>query len=77
MLEIDRAVGIAHYWTVDALVEQGSMTGLFQSTLDASRMKHGRVHNLLRHRWNCWRRRRFRKHWVRARHALTADRSGG
>jgi glycosyl transferase family 25 len=35
ILAIDQAVGTAHYWTVEALVEQGSMTGLFHSSTQA------------------------------------------
>jgi glycosyl transferase, family 25 len=68
---IDRAEGVAQYWPQDAMVEQGSVIGLFDSVLDASRMKHSRVYNVARHRWTRWRRRTWRKRWVRAMHALT------
>ena len=37
---IDRQQGVAQYWPQDAMVEQGSVVGLFDSVLDASRMKH-------------------------------------
>jgi glycosyl transferase family 25 len=67
---IDAAQGIAQYWPPDPLVEQGSVTGVFDSELDAIRLKHSRFYNVARHRWTKWRRRTLRRHWVRARHAL-------
>ena len=69
---IDRAEGIAQFWPPEPLVEQGSVIGLFDSVLDASRRKHSRLYNVARHRWTKWRRRTLRRHWVRARHALHA-----
>ena len=63
---IDRDMNIGQYWPHEALVEQGSVTGLFRSVLDASRMKHSDFYNVMRHRWHKWRRRTFRKHWVLA-----------
>jgi len=69
---IDQAQGIAQYWPQDALVEQGSVVGLFDSVLDSSRMKHSRLYNIARHRWTKWRRRTLRKHWVQLWHALGA-----
>ena len=67
---IDRAERIAQYWPPEPLVEQGSVIGLFDSVLDASRGKHSRLYNVARHRWTKWRRRTLRRHWVRAFHAL-------
>jgi glycosyl transferase family 25 len=67
---IDRAERIAQYWPPEPLVEQGSVIGLFDSVLDASRGKHSRLYNVARHRWTKWRRRTLRRHWVRALHAL-------
>jgi glycosyl transferase family 25 len=67
---IDRAAGVAQYWPPEPLVEQGSVIGLFESVLDASRLKHGRIYNVARHRWTKWRRRTLRRHWVRARARL-------
>jgi len=63
---IDREQGIAQYWPLEPLMEQGSVTGLFDSVLDSSRMRHSRLYNVLRHRWTKWRRRTWRKYWVRA-----------
>ncbi len=67
---IDAAQHIAQYWPPEPLVEQGSVIGLFDSVLDASRRKHSRLYNVARHRWTKWRRRTLRKYWVRARQAL-------
>jgi glycosyl transferase family 25 len=67
---IDRAEQVAQYWPPEPLVEQGSVIGLFDSVLDATRLKHSRVYNVARHRWTKWRRRTLRRHWVRARAAL-------
>jgi glycosyl transferase family 25 len=71
---IDRETDVRQYWPTEALVEQGSVVGLFDSVLDASRMKHTRLYNIARHRWTKWRRRSLRKHWVRLLHALTGNR---
>lgn len=46
-----------HYWVKKPLVEQGSVTGLFTSKLDANRLKHSIYFNILRHRWNKFQRR--------------------
>jgi glycosyl transferase family 25 len=67
---IDRAERVAQYWPPEPLVEQGSVIGLFDSVLDATRLKHSRLYNVARHRWTKWRRRTLRRHWVRARAAL-------
>ncbi|HUI98155.1 MAG TPA: glycosyltransferase family 25 protein [Xanthobacteraceae bacterium] len=63
---IDRLAGIAQYWPPEPLVEQGSVTGLFDSALDATRLKHSHAYNVARHRWTKWRRRTLRRAWVRA-----------
>ena len=67
---IDRVAGTAQYWPPAPLVEQGSVTGLFDSALDSVRLKHSRLYNVARHRWTKWRRRTLRRHWVRACAAL-------
>jgi glycosyl transferase family 25 len=69
---VDAAAGIAQYWPPEPLVEQGSVTGMFDSALDATRLKHSQLYNVARHRWTKWRRRTLRRHWVRAVHALRA-----
>lgn len=63
---IDREACIGQYWPHKALVEQGSVTGLFRSVLDKNRTKHGDLYNVMRFRWMKWHRRTFRKHWVLA-----------
>jgi len=62
---IDRVAKVAQFWPPEPLVEQGSVIGLFESVLDASRRKHSHVYNVARHRWTKWRRRTLRRHWVR------------
>lgn len=62
---IDQVCGIRQYWLPEAIVEQGSVTGRFASTLDRHRMKHSWLFNWARYRWNKLRRRRLRGWWVR------------
>jgi glycosyl transferase family 25 len=69
---IDAAAHVAQYWPPEPLVEQGSVIGLFDSVLDASRRKHSRFYNVARHRWTKWRRRTLRRQWVRAVNVLRA-----
>ncbi|MGZ9060103.1 MAG: glycosyltransferase family 25 protein, partial [Burkholderiaceae bacterium] len=57
MREADAAMGIAHYWLTDPIVEQGSMTGRFASVLDRKRIDRSRAWIGLRFRWDRWRRR--------------------
>ena len=45
---IDAQLGIQQYWLPEAVVEQGSVTGMFNSVLDAHRLKHGRLFNIAR-----------------------------
>jgi len=71
---IDRAERVTQFWPPEPLVEQGSVIGLFDSVLDANRLKHSHLYNVARHRWTKWRRRTLRRHFVRACHAL---RGGG
>jgi GR25 family glycosyltransferase involved in LPS biosynthesis len=68
---IDSAERVAQYWPPEPLVEQGSVTGLFDSVLDSNRRKHSHLYNVARHRWTKWRRRTLRRQWVRACHALS------
>jgi hypothetical protein len=71
---IDQEKGTAQYWPLEQLVEQGSVTGLYQSVLNSIRMKHGRPHNVVRYRWTKWWRRMVRKHYVRGMRALRPGR---
>lgn len=62
---IDAEVGTAQFWLSVSLVEQGSVTGRFRSSLDAHRRKHSWLLNVLRNRWNKLQRRTVRKWWAR------------
>ena len=57
---MDAALGIPQYWLRPPIVEQGSVTGIFPSVLDASRQKHSRAYNVLRNRWSKFQRHRLR-----------------
>ena len=61
MREADAAVGVAHYWLAEPIVEQGSMTGRFTSVLDRKRIGRSRVWTWLRFRWDRWRRRTLKR----------------
>ncbi|TXT30818.1 MAG: 3-deoxy-D-manno-octulosonic-acid transferase [Rhodocyclaceae bacterium] len=63
MCQIDAATGTPQYWLRHPVVEQGSVTGIFDSLLDGSRQKHSRTYNILRNRWNIFRRRQLRE-WI-------------
>ena len=65
---VDQAVGVREYWLPESIVEQGSVTGVFDSVLDSHRMKHSRFVNVARNRWNKLQRRRLRRLWVNAKH---------
>jgi len=53
---IDQSLGIKHYWFSEPLATQGSITGLFDTALDASRAKHGAAYLSSRYHWNRFRR---------------------
>jgi len=63
---VDQAVGVREYWVPESIVEQGSVTGLFDTVLDSHRMKHSRFVNIARNRWNKLQRRKLRRIWVHA-----------
>jgi len=65
---VDQAVGVREYWLPESIVEQGSVTGVFDSVLDTHRMKHSRFVNIARNRWNKLQRRRLRRLWVNVWH---------
>lgn len=64
---IDAELGIAQFWLRPPIAEQGSVTGTFDSVLDANRQKHSRAYNVLRNRWNKFQRHRLRGWLVKAR----------
>ncbi len=59
--EADAAMGIAHYWLAEPIVEQGSMTGRFASVLDRKRIGRSRAWTALRFRWDRWWRRTLKR----------------
>jgi glycosyl transferase, family 25 len=67
---IDAKLGIGQYWLPEALVEQGSVTGMFTSALDTHRAKHSQLFNIARNRWSKLRRRTIRRIWARAKHSM-------
>lgn len=53
---IDQKLGITQYWTGVPLATQGSITGQFKTSLDASRAKHSPLYLRLKYHYNRWRR---------------------
>lgn len=60
--DIDNSVGIDQYWVKDAIVQQGSVLGWFDTKLDGNRKKHSLFYNRLRYEWNRFQRRTLRKY---------------
>ncbi len=58
---IDPLCEIKQYWIKKYLVEQGSVTGIFESSLDKQRQKHSSLYNFLRYRWQKINRKKLRK----------------
>jgi len=58
--KIDLEKKIKHYWSFNALVQQGSVIGAFRSELDKNRRKHSQTYNILRYRWQKLRRRELK-----------------
>lgn len=54
MRETDAAVGVTQWWLRTPVVTQGSMSGRFDSVLDAKRQWRGRGYAWLRFRWDAW-----------------------
>jgi glycosyl transferase family 25 len=54
MREMDATIGVQHYWLREPLVEQGSMSGLFDSVLDEKRETRSRLRVKLRYQWDKW-----------------------
>lgn len=60
MNRMDREMGNRQYWLRHPIVEQGSVTGLFDSVLDGGRQKHSLLYNKMRYRWKRFCRRQVR-----------------
>ncbi len=61
MQKMDMATGVIQYWNHTPLVKQGSVFGMFQTSLDGSRGKHGPLYNFLRYKWNRFQRQNIRR----------------
>ena len=59
MRHIDQQQGTRQFWLRNPVVQQGSVLGIFDSHLDASRQKHSQLYNVLRNRWN-----KFHRRWL-------------
>ncbi|CEN56346.1 glycosyltransferase family 25 protein [Candidatus Methylopumilus turicensis] len=59
---IDQTSAVKSFWARPALVEQGSVTGMFKSHLDLNRQKHSWLFNMLRYKWN--KHRRVVRRWI-------------
>ncbi|MDP2881818.1 MAG: glycosyltransferase family 25 protein [Azonexus sp.] len=73
MRHIDAVMRSPQYWLRQPIVEQGSVIGVFDSLLDGGRQKHGRTFNVLRNRWNKFRRRRLREWLVKLKSLVHQD----
>ena len=59
----DRALGIRFYWSDPTIVEQGSMNGMFQSTLCDKRSRMQLWRMKLKFNWQRWRKKYIRRHF--------------
>ena len=70
--DLDHNVHTEHYWLKTPLVRQGSLYGLFQSSLDVKRMRRSPTFNYLRYRYQILKRRTiptyFASLWYKIRH---------
>jgi hypothetical protein len=53
---IDEYLGISQFWSSEPLATQGSITGLFKTSLDKSRAKRSLLFLAIKFQWNRWRR---------------------
>jgi len=58
---IDPQCNIKQYWLRQHIAEQGSVTGVFESSLDKQRKKHSLLFNYLRYQWQKINRKKLRK----------------
>lgn len=58
---MDPLCGIVQYWLKEHIAEQGSVTGIFESSLDKQRQKHSFLFNYLRYQWQKINRKKLRK----------------
>jgi len=63
--DLDKTLGVKHYWSKKPLVEQGSVTGTFRTTLDRNRMKHSQIYNKVRYKWSKFHRRKLKEFFAK------------
>jgi glycosyl transferase family 25 len=59
--KVDKQLNIKNFWSRTPIVEQGSVTGIFDSKLDKHRQKHSITFNVLRYHWNKYQRHTLRR----------------
>ncbi|NDH67908.1 MAG: hypothetical protein EBY22_08435 [Gammaproteobacteria bacterium] len=59
--EMDPLCGVSQYWLRESIADQGSVTGVFESSLDKQRQKHSLIYNHLRYQWQKINRKKLRK----------------
>ncbi len=72
---IDQQKGITQYWSHKPLVQQGSVFGMFTSTLDGKRKKQSNFYNLLRYRFKIFTRRTLPGVYYRLINVITGSRA--
>jgi glycosyl transferase family 25 len=73
--EIDQQKGITQYWSYKPLVQQGSVFGMFTSTLDSKRKQQSNLYNLLRYRFKIFTRRTLPGIYYRFLNLITGSRA--
>jgi glycosyl transferase family 25 len=58
---MDPICGVSQYWLKEPIADQGSVTGVFESSLDEQRKKHSLLYNYFRFQWQKINRKKLRK----------------
>jgi glycosyl transferase family 25 len=58
---MDPICGVSQYWLKEPIADQGSVTGVFESSLDEKRKKHSLLYNYFRFQWQKINRKKLRK----------------
>ncbi len=66
MRTIDEEIGAPHFWSRRAIVQQGSCTGKFKTTLDGARFGQSLSYIRLRYRWRKFKNQSI-KRWIHSR----------
>ena len=62
---LDKKLNIINFWSRKPLVEQGSVTGIFKTSLDRNRGKHSLLYNKIRYKWMKLKRRKLPDFFVK------------